>query len=481
MSNLAKAIYERSPVLAQHLIVSAYGWQWKRRRFGGVFQAECRGFRERERYTAEQWTAYTTHHLRSLLKTAFTQVPYYRELGQRLGLTLAQIEHFTLAELRSLPPLEKRIARDQPHSLLVGGSPTSRHAVYHTSGSSGTPVATYWLPEEHQRSLALREARSCGFAGVSFTLPRATFSGRIVESDPNSRGPFYRFNMAERQVYFSAFHLRPETCQAYLAALARHRVQWITGYSNSIYQLAKLALDLRLECPTLKAVITTSEALTPDMRGVIERAFSTRTYEEYGTVEDLFYVSECEHGRKHISPDAGILEVVDDQGRPVAPGEEGEVWATGFVRLSHPMIRYRMGDRAVMDDRACPCGREMPVLHTVLGRIEDTIYGPDGRRMVRFHGIFVDQPHVQEGQIVQEHIDLIRVRIVVKPGFGAADEADIIQRMKARLGDAVRVVVEPVPHIERTRVGKFKAVVSLLPPEVREQLEHRARATQGDS
>jgi phenylacetate-CoA ligase len=91
--------------------------------------------------------------------------------------------------------------------------------------------------------------------------------------------------------------------------------------------------------------------------------------------------------------------------------------------------------------------------------------------MVRFHGIFVGQPHIREGQIIQEKLDLIRVKIVPSGGFGEADIRDVIQRVQNRLGPSVRVNVEPVSSIPRSSRGKFQAVISMLP---------RQRATEAD-
>jgi len=102
------------------------------------------------------------------------------------------------------------------------------------------------------------------------------------------------------------------------------------------------------------------------------------------------------------------------------------------------------------------------VLKEVIGRIEDVVVGPDGRQMVRFHGIFAGQPHVREGQIVQEALDRIRVKVVATDGFGENDVYDITHRIQQRLGLLVNVIVECVPSIPRTKAGKFKAVVSLL-------------------
>ena len=101
----------------------------------------------------------------------------------------------------------------------------------------------------------------------------------------------------------------------------------------------------------------------------------------------------------------------------------------------------------------------MPVLKEVVGRIEDVVVGPDGRQMVRFHGIFVGQDHVVEGQIIQEALNRIRVKVVPTAAFDQTDAADIETRVRQRLG-AVAVIVEPVESIPRSANGKFKAVVS---------------------
>ncbi|HOW92795.1 MAG TPA: hypothetical protein PK883_10805 [Anaerolineaceae bacterium] len=217
-----------------------------------------------------------------------------------------------------------------------------------------------------------------------------------------------------------------------------------------------------MEVPPLKAVVTTSEKLTAEMREVMEKACHCRIYEEYSTVENVLFASECEHGHLHVSPDAGIVEILRPDGKQCDPGEIGEVVATCLTHSYQPLIRFRLGDLAAWDEEPCPCGRSMPVIKEVVGRIEDVVVGPDGRQLVRFHGIFTHQPHVIEGQIIQESLSLIRVKIVPTKGFSDADQVDIINRVHQRLGNEVEVIVELVQEIERTKSGKFKAVISLI-------------------
>ena len=103
--------------------------------------------------------------------------------------------------------------------------------------------------------------------------------------------------------------------------------------------------------------------------------------------------------------------------------------------------------------------QKLPVLTELVGRLEDTVIGADGRETVRFHGIFVGLPRVREGQIIQEALTLFRLRLVVTPEFDDQDRAIIRARIEERLGP-VQLQFEFVDEIERTERGKFRAVIS---------------------
>lgn len=450
-------LYAKLPVSAQHMAVSAYGFYWRWLRFGSGYRRSLSEFQKREHFTHQEWQAWSRQAVTELISLAVTQVPYYRE-------TWSEIQKRSALEgdLQALPFLEKDVVRARPRSLLRQDSVTGREYTFHTSGTSGTPIQSIWLRPEIRASMAVREARSARWAGVSFSRPRATFSGRMVEPDPHSKGPYYRYNLAEKQVYLSPFHLRPDTAHRYVQALESHKIEWLTGYAVSYYLLGKMILEENLPVPPLKAIITTSEKVTLEMRKVMEEAYRCRVFEEYSTVENVLFASECEAGKLHVNPDVGLVEILRPDGTPCPPGEVGEVAATCLMKTYQVFIRYRLGDLAAWDPDPCSCGRSMPVIHEVIGRIEDVVVGPDGRQMVRFHGIFVNQPHVREGQIIQEAIDRIRVKVVATDDFGSDDVRDIQHRIHQRLGSEVGVFVERVDTIPRTRAGKFQAVISKL-------------------
>src|ERR1700730_9346684 len=436
------SLYARLPVWAQHGAVSVYGVYWHWLRFGPGYAGYVKEYTEREWLSVEEWQGWQREQLRDLLQSATTSVPFYQRAWTKQQKAAARS-----GRLEDLPLLEKDPIRADPKAFLRQDMKPWPQFISHTSGSTGTPITCMWTMREYRNTRALREVRSARWAGVSFKMPRATFSGRLVEPKPESKGPFYRFNVAERQVYFSPFHLRPDTAPLYVEALRRHRVRWLTGYAVSYYLLAKFILEQGLDVPPVNAIITTSEKVTPEMRRVMESAYGCRVYEEYSSVENALFASECEPRRLHVSPDVAVVEILRPDGTPCEPNEPGEVVATCLMRKYQPFIRYRLGDLAMWDDEPCPCGRLMPVLKEVVGRIEDVVVAADGRQMVRFHGIFVGQPHVREGQIIQEALDRIRVKVVSTNGFGSADFQEIVRRVRQRLGPQVGVIVAPVSQI----------------------------------
>jgi phenylacetate-CoA ligase len=359
-----------------------------------------------------------------------------------------------------LPLLEKQALRGFEDSFYRQGSRGLFKQTFQTSGTTGTPISTTFSLSELRESMAVREVRSANWAGVSFSQPRATFSGRMVEPEAEETRHVFRYNAAEKQVYFSAFHLKPSTARSYVEALWKYKTVWLTGYAVSFYLLACYILEQQIEVPPLKAVITTSEKLTNQMRTVMEKAYRCKVYEEYSTVESALFASECEHGKLHVSPDVGIVEILRPDGTECEPDEVGEVVATCLFRSYQPLIRFRLGDLAAWDPEPCPCGRQMPVIKEVVGRVEDVVTGPDGRQLVRFHGIFTDQPNIIEGQIIQETLTDFVVRLVPTEHYSETDENDVRQRMLNRLGDKVTVKIEKVSSIPRSSSGKFKAVIS---------------------
>ena len=454
--NLPYEVYRHLPPTLQHVAFSTFGIYWHWLRFGPGHKREVALFREREVYNSEQWKRWTKQELTELLTHCVESVPFYMQTWSKRE-KAAAIE----GQVTELPLLEKDDVRQYPHALERSDWRPFKRSYLYTSGTTGTPVISIWTIGEARRSLAIREVRAANWAGVSYSMPRATISGRVLVTDPDTGGPFHRYNLVERQVYQSPYHLKPQNASAYLEPLSRHQTVWLNGYASSYYMLAQYMLDQDLKPPpSLRAVVTVAEKLTPKMRRVMEAAYDCPVFEEYSSVENVCYVSQCESGRLHVSPDAGYLEILRPDGDPCEPGEVGEIVCTGLLRRYQPFVRYRIGDMGAWGGEPCPCGREMPVIQEIVGRKDDVVVGPDGRRLARLNTVFEHIARIREAQTVQEDNSSFTVHVVPADGFGPKEANDVVREIQARLGSSVAVRVQEVDQIPRDKNGKFRAVIS---------------------
>ena len=460
---LVDNLYKSLPIPAQNFLITLYGWYWQKRRFGGLFKQEMENFRSRNSWTEAQWKGYQEQKLKDLLIHAFTHVPFYREKYSQAGFQLSDFQNFKLENLSSLPFLEKQELREIGESKLLAEN-REKGVFYSSSGSTGTPTKIYYSPRFHQTWSAAFEVRIREWAGLNRFAARGMIGGRRVVKEGDSQGPFYRYNSIEKQTYFSAYHIGPNTVRDYLEGMIKGKVQYMTGYAMSNYFLAQEIEKAGLGAPKLKAVITSSEKLSPEMRDTFRRVYQCETYDSYSGVEACGLISETPDGYLVNSPDVGILEVLDENGKAVPNGASGEVVSTGLLNFDQPLIRYRIGDRVSLGKEGKgPRNINMPVIEQIEGRVEDKVIGPDGRAMVRFHGIFIDHQGMVASQVVQEKIDLIILRLVTDSSYSKEiSEPIMIQRIQSQLGSDIRVSFEYLKELPRTSSGKIKAVISNL-------------------
>jgi len=262
------------------------------------------------------------------------------------------------------------------------------------------------------------------------------------------------------QLYCSAYHLAPDLIPFYLEAIRRHRLVYLLGYTSALCSLARGILDRGGLDLQLKVVITNAEPLYAHQRELIAKAFGCPVRETYGMAEAVAAAGECEEGRLHLWPEAGVVEVLNAQGMAVAGPEPGDLVATGLLNTAMPLIRYRIGDRITLaaPETRCLCGRSLPVVERIEGRCDDVLITRDGREVGRLDPVFKSTTAVREAQIIQESVDRVRILYVAGPGFGASDDASLRLRIRERLGD-VEVILEPVKSVPREANGKFRAVI----------------------
>ena len=457
---MIKRIYSYLPIFFQNILISIYGLYWHRRRYSGVFKRSVIKFKSHENYDKNQWDNYQTLKLRKLIVHSIKNVPYYSEKFKNIN--KEYLQNINLSEITKLPLLTKQNLRAFGTNTLLSKNRSNYGNFYSSSGSTGTPTKIFLSNKMHQEWSAGFEARIRHWAGISHKSPRGTIGGRRVVSKGNSKAPYYRYNLIEKQVYFSAYHISKFTVSDYLEGMFKHKIEYMTGYAMSNYFLAKFIEENNLKAPKLKAIITSSEKLTDEMRQTFKRVYGCKVYDSYSGVEMCGLISECEYGKLHISPDLGIMEIVKPNGEYALPGETGELICTGLLNYDQPLIRYKIGDEVTLsENQKCNCNREMPIIKEIVGRIEDTIIGPDGRKIVRFHNIFTNISKIVKGQIIQHTLKDFEVKLVASSKLLEKEKKEILNRMNSQLGK-VKVIINEVSEIKENKNGKFQAVISKL-------------------
>ena len=404
----------------------------------------------------ERWQALQLEEARSLALHAARRVPYYRELFGRLGVD--PLTWRSLDDLHALPELSRDDVIEAGASLLAEGGPWLRFKGS-TSGTTGRAM----LGWRDRASIAVEQAfveRQAAWAGYRPGERRAWLRGDPVVPAHQSEGPLWRMNRAENMLLLSSYHLSPGNGAAYIEALERFDPVLLQAYPSSISYLARWLEehDRVYRGPSLRGIVTSSETLSPADRQVITERFGCRVFDWYGAFERVAAIGTCEHGNYHVLEDYGCVEF-----EPNGDGTANLI-GTGFGNRSMPLIRYRADDVVVPADPGyrCPCGRSFRVVERVLGRVDDVIRTPDGRHVVMLDWIFAGLFGLMEAQVVQEKLDEVRIRIVAGGEFGFADEQALLARALERLGPRVRIRIERVAQIERTRNGKFRQIISRL-------------------
>jgi len=459
---LSDIIYPILPIFLQNTGFSIYGQIWQHRRFGGIFDEELRKCVGRELYTAAQWEAYQTVQLRNLLLHAFETVPFYKDKYKKHGITSAVLSSFELEDLSKLPYLTKEELRKYGKSTLLSRKREPGGQFFSSSGSTGTPTAILYSRPFHQRWSAVFEARIRYWAGVNRHIARGMIGGRLIVPPSQKTPPFYRINKAEQQIYFSINHLKKETAYDYIEAIQKYDLEYMTGYAASNYLLAKYSLDLGIKNKELKAVITSSELLTTKMRSVFHKAYQCDTYDSWSGIEACGLISECEYHSLHISPDVGIIELAT-VGESIKGNDLKEVICTGLLNYDQPLIRYKIGDLvSVSNVLACKCGRNMPAIDSIIGRIDDIVTLPDGRQFSSFNRFFAEIKGIAEAQVIQKKLDYFVINIVPSDDYSQQTKKEIEALFFNRIG-LVALKINELDYIPRNFNGKFKAVISEVP------------------
>ena len=348
------ALYHCLPAPARSAAATMRGWYLNRWRRGAEVTQLRDEARERDTWNAVQWKAWREERLAYVLHRAATRVPYYRA---RWEARRARGDHAAWDRIENWPLLEKEAVRAHPRAFLADDCQPRRMAKEQTSGTMGTPLQIWRSRSTVATLYAIASARTRGWDGIDPAARWARVGGQPVTPVRQRRPPFWVWNAAMRQLYLSSYHLVPDLIPHYLDALVRYRIEYMSGYPSAIFALAQQAIRLGRTDLRMAAVYTNAEPLYDAQRRTIAKAFGGPVRQTYGMVETVAAASECAHGRLHLWPEAGHVEV-----RP-----DGELICTGLLNPDMPLVRYRIGDRGrfAPEDERCPCNRSLPVLAAI--------------------------------------------------------------------------------------------------------------------
>lgn len=451
--------YFRLPISLQELALSAYGLRLRTLRYSGVHPQALANALDRLRWDAEAIREYADAQLFAMLRHAKECVPFYREQSTPTPAHPSEAR----AVLREWPLLTKAEVQQAGKHMLADGIDTRSMVHTNTGGTTGRALSIASSREALQLNYAFFERfkRTCG---INARDAVATFAGRPIVSPAAEAGPYWRRNYASNQLLLSSYHIRPETLGEYSDALRAFAPSLIDTYPSSLEPIARYVQELDpAERVNPRAIITSSETLLAPVRETFERAFSCPVFDHYGSAEMVALITQCNHGTYHVNEDFGFMEILDEDGASSPEGGVGEIVATGYINPVMPLIRYRMGDLAVPRSSCCSCGLSFQSVSELVGRMDDTIITPEGRRVGRLDPIFKGVSGLYEARILQETIDAIRVELVCSEAFIEVEGAELLTQLRYRLGNSIGIVLVRVDQIPRTRSGKLRLVESKLP------------------
>lgn len=412
-------------------------------------------------WTPERIAQHQLDGLRRLVNSARREVPYYRQLFNRLDIVPERIH--SLADLSQIPPLTKTHIRANLDALKSErAGPLKR---YNTGGSSGEPLIFFMGKSRISHDVAAKW-RATRWWGVDIGDPEIVIWGSPIEVGTQDRIKAFRDRVLRTHL-LPAFEMSAANLARFVAEIRSIRPRMIFGYPSALAHIAGYARDegIRLDDVGVKVAFVTSERLYDHQRSLIQEVLGCPVANGYGGRDAGFIAHECPGGAMHISAEDIIVETVDEDGNTVPSGTSGEIVVTHLATTEFPFIRYRTGDVGVIGTEPCACGRGLPVLKEVQGRTTDFVIAHDGTVLHGLALIYVirDLHGVRKFKIVQERLDLTRVLLVTDTTFDKGLVGTIETSFKQRLGAQVTIAVDLVSDLPSEKSGKYRYVTSMVP------------------
>ena len=401
--------------------------------------------------------------LKGMVAHAYDHCPFYAKRFSEWG-----VNPQTLIEpldIQKFPILTKTDIQTNWKDMIATNVNGSMLVENRTGGSTGRPLLFYVDRErmETRKAATIRHNRWAGYHICDKTgriWGHAREDGSALEGKTPLRNRIF-----ERCLMLDASSLSDKAMEVFTEKLKNFKPSVLIGYANSLYLLASFVEERNLKGISPRSIVSTAELLFPHQRERIERVFAGRIFDRYGARETSVIASECDrHKGLHLNAECLLVEIVNEN-KQVARGQSGEVVVTDLLNFGMPFIRYAIEDRASFSPDACTCGRSLPLLSNVEGRVTDFILTPGGRYVsgaALTIMLLGEVPGIAQAQLVQESLDSVTFRLV--GGIGYSKRIEEILRAKALplLGAGVRVHIELVDEIPREPSGKYRFSISRI-------------------
>ena len=451
------AIDRAHEIVARNLLQPMYQLQRymrpSRREDVRAFYAGMAFRRRASGWSADRKREYLMLRLRETVRRAWREVPFYRDLYNRIGFDPR--DQFGFDDFAQLPVLEREMVRDAGSMMISSAIRGDALRKDSTGGSAGFPTEIWTGPEErgwresgfefHMRLIGVPAGASICYLWGHHLDPMGTdrLRDRLHAALGNYR-------------WYECLRLNRDRLVEYHHALQRWRPTCVVAYSTALAALADIVQGLG-DAPAYprKRLVTGAEKLYSNDRVLVEEVYACPVHERYGTRDVGLVGFQLEVDRSHDF----VVDWANVFVEPEGPGLRACILVTKLHADAMPMIRYRIGDLGRFSGDSAR-GHPALVLHEVLGRETYRVWLSEHQWVdgLEFPHLMKDYP-VREFQVVQSADMSVVVRVVPLAGFTPRSKDQILELVRKNLG-GLDVRLELVGSVARTPSNKRRPVIT---------------------
>lgn len=418
-------------------------------------------FEHAEQMSPDELLRYQWNKLQELIKYAVAHSPYYKKLFADIGAEAEDIKDE--ASFRKIPCLSKKIIKEKGNEILV--RPTSWSVVdAKTSGSTGRPLKIY-KDSEGRASAYAAMYRGHRWYGVDVGAREARLWA--VPSTTLNRTKSKIEDFMLNRVRQEDIKVCDITFRNFYSKMKQFCPEYLMGYPSLIFLFCTFLKKKEIDGKSLslKFVKCTAEVLNDFQKNLIEDVFGCPCISEYGATETGVVSFECPARQHHIMAESVFVEFENNEGME---DKFRKMLITNLYNRVFPIIRYKIGDLAYPKTNICCCGRSLPLMSEVVGRIHDAIIDSNGNR---FHSSILStifKELIKQGfdlkqiRIVQSEIGKIKVQMVKSATFPVKKYEPVKKIIQGAFNDAIYVDTEYCDVLERDPSGKYRYFVSCI-------------------